>query len=700
MVTRHNPASIPLLSLDAIAFDSETTGLDTSKARMIQLGAVRIVHGEVDETKSFQQLINPGTPIPPESQAIHGISDADVAHEQDFATVVSTFDAWRQDSVLIGYATGFDLAMLKREKEIAGLEWVSPRSLDVRFLVNLLGPNLPDFSLDTIAGWVGVEIQHRHSALGDAIATAAIFVALIPRLRERGIRTLAEVERACARFSESSAREVQIGWLDVHEAKTTRKVLQRIDSFPYRHRLRDLMNSPPLMIDASISLRDALAKMIDAEVSSLYVNPHIAGSPTGIITERDLLRQLRRSGDAAFSIPVSELAVFPLESLSADAFVYRAIARMKRLHIRHLGVHDSHGEIIGALSARDLLRQRADDAILLGDDIDAAQSAGQMSAVWGNIVLVAKSLVAEEVDARDVAAVVSRELCALTRQACVLAEKEMSSPAPCPYAMLVLGSGGRGESLLAMDQDNAIVFAVGEAGGPEDQWFAELGGKVADMLDAAGVPYCKGKVMASDPAWRMSVKSWQDLLQTWVRRQSPEDILNCDIFFDAVGVHGDIGLANEVLDYAFEIGCQSNQFIKLMSINACKNSPPLGFFGRFKLDNGRMDLKMGGIMPLFSTARVLSIKHGVRRQSTPARFAALATEISEMQNTLENLGEAHRIIFHTILEQQLLDLEAGIPLSNRVAPNDLSSASRDQLSWALQQVPNVSNLLGDPLTRG
>jgi DNA polymerase-3 subunit epsilon/CBS domain-containing protein len=700
MVTRHNPASIPLLSLDAIAFDSETTGLDTSKARMIQLGAVRIVHGEVDETKNFQQLINPGIPIPPESHAIHGISDADVAHGQDFATVVSRFDAWRQDSVLIGYATGFDLAMLKREKEIAGLEWVSPRSLDVRFLVNLLGPNLPDFSLDTIAGWVGVEIHHRHSALGDAIATAAIFVALIPRLRERGIRTLAEVERACARFSESSAREVQIGWLDVHEAKTTRKVLERIDSFPYRHRLRDLMNSPPLMIDASISLRDALAKMIDAEVSSLYVNPHTAGGPMGIITERDLLRQLRRSGDAAFSIPVSELAVFPLESLSADAFVYRAIARMKRLHIRHLGVHDSHGEIIGALSARDLLRQRADDAILLGDDIDAAQSAGQMSAVWGNIVLVAKSLVAEEVDARDVAAVVSRELCALTRQACVLAEKEMPSSAPCPYAMLVLGSGGRGESLLAMDQDNAIVFARGEAGGPEDQWFAELGGKVADMLDAAGVPYCKGKVMASDPAWRMSVKSWQDLLQTWVRRQSPEDILNCDIFFDAVGVHGDIGLANEVLDYAFEIGRQSNQFIKLMSINACKNSPPLGFFGRFKLDNGRMDLKMGGIMPLFSTARVLSIKHGVRRQSTPARFAALATEISEMQNTLENLGEAHRIIFHTILEQQLLDLEAGIPLSNRVAPNDLSSASRDQLSWALQQVPNVSNLLGDPLTRG
>ena len=88
MAREHNPASIPLLSLDAVAFDSETTGLDTSKARMIQLGAVRIVHGEVAEQQNFQELINPHVPIPAESQASHGISDADVADARAFAEVV------------------------------------------------------------------------------------------------------------------------------------------------------------------------------------------------------------------------------------------------------------------------------------------------------------------------------------------------------------------------------------------------------------------------------------------------------------------------------------------------------------------------------------------------------------------------------------------------------------------------------------
>ncbi len=697
MAREHNPASIPLLSLDAVAFDSETTGLDTSKARMIQLGAVRIVHGEVAEQQNFQELINPHVPIPAESQAIHGISDADVADARAFAEVVADFDAWRQDSVLIGYASGFDLAMLKRERELAGLGWTPIRCLDVRFLVNLMAPNLPDYSLDTIASWSGVDIHDRHSALGDSIATAEIFIALVPRLREAGIRTLAELERACERFSEASTREAQIGWLDVHEARSMRTVLERIDSFPYRHRLRDLMNSPPLMVDTDLSLRDALAQMIDREVSSLYVNSPDPDGPAGIITERDLLRRLRREHEAAFDRSVGDVAVFPLESLHADAFVYRAIARMRRMHIRHLGVHDDHGKVIGALSARDLLRQRADDAILLGDDIDAAKNAGQMAAVWGNIVLVAKSLVAEEVDARDVAAVISRELCALTRQACKLAERDMATPPPCAYAMLVLGSGGRGESLLAMDQDNAIVYEEGEADGPEDEWFAELGARVSDILDAAGVPYCKGKVMASNADWRKSVKRWKKTVKKWIRRQSPDDILNCDIFFDARPVYGSTRLANKVLDHAYEAGGGSKLFIKLLSINAAKNSPPLGMFGRFKLDNGRMDLKMGGIMPIFSTARTLAIRHGVREHSTPGRLNLIAAKIGKMQTTLENLGEAHRIIFHAILEQQLLDLERGIQLSNRVAPGDLGPSLRDQLRWALEQVPNVSNLLGDPL---
>ncbi|MDH5356241.1 MAG: DUF294 nucleotidyltransferase-like domain-containing protein [Gammaproteobacteria bacterium] len=693
----------PLVSLDAIAFDTETTGLDTKQARVIQLGAVKLVHGRVDFDSHFQQLVNPGVPIPEQSSKIHGIYDTDIAQADNFTRVIEAFNRWREDAVLIGYASGFDLAVLKREHEIASIEWSAPRTLDVRYLVNIIAPNLPDFSLDTIASWLGVEVHDRHSALGDAIATAEIFSALIPQLREKGIRTLGEAERACKQMSQSTTDEVSLGWHELDQNDHTADsltALQRIDSYPYRHRLRDLMTSPVLFVDASQSVRDVLNIIIENRSSAVFVRPDSTHTDTGIVTERDLLRTINAAGKDALEQPVHEIAQYPLFSLSADAFIYRAISRMKRYHFRHLGVHDARGNIIGALSARDLLRQRADHALVLGDEIDHAENAEAMAVVWGNIAVVASGLAKEGVEARDIAAVVSRELCALTRQACKISEAQMLEDglgeAPCAYAILVLGSGGRGESLLAMDQDNAIIYA--RCDNNEDNWFAELGKRVSDILHIAGVPYCKGNIMASSPDWRQSVKHWKATISTWIKRQTPDDILNCDIFFDSVCVHGNCDLANEVLDYAFEIGAKSTTFIKLMSVNACKNKTPLGLFGRFRLVDGRMDLKIGGIMSIFSCARILAIRHHCRELSTPARLQAVLDKQHRMQSTFENLDQAHAIIFRCILTQQLIDLEKGVPLSNHVAPASLSTSERKQLKWALEQVPNVSNLLGDPLS--
>ena len=81
---------------------------------------------------------------------------------------------------------------------------------------------------------------------------------------------------------------------------------------------------------------------------------------------------------------------------------------------------------------------------------------------------------------------------------------------PAPMRSRVLGSAGRGESLLAMDQDNALVFAEGAPDGPEDRWFGELGVHIADILHEVGVPYCKGGVMAKNPPGAARSPTWRD----------------------------------------------------------------------------------------------------------------------------------------------------------------------------------------------
>ncbi len=697
-------SATPLMSLSAIVLDTETTGLDTKIARVIQIGAVRISKGVLQDHDAFDQLVNPGIPIPPETTRIHGLSDADVAGAGSFNDVRPDLERWMGRSIMLGFSIGFDLAVLSKEYERAGVHWRAPRSLDVRHLAKLVAPELPDLSLDTIAGWLGIEVTDRHQALGDARMTARVYLALVERLRVHNIRTLAEAEQACRSLSQDVISEAEAGWHDavrsVAVAKDQMTALAQIDAYPYSHRVSDVMSTPPLFAEPSASVRSVLAMLIEQQISSVFVKPDRRYDAYGIITERDILRSVNTDPERALAASAAELAKRPLDTVAADAFLYRAVGRMSRLGYRHLGVHDDHGDVVGALSSRDLLRQRAQDAISLADAIDHAHSAEELGTVWASLALVAQGLVSEDVDARDVAAVISRELCALTRRACQIAERDMQAEGrggpPVAYAMLVLGSGGRGESLLAMDQDNAIVYAEGEAGSEADLWLEELGGRVADILHQAGVPYCKGGIMGKNREWRKSVADWKRDIRTWITRHKPEDILNTDIFFDAVAVHGDRHLANEILDKAYEIGGQSSDFLNLMARNAADVNTPIGWFGRFQLKEGRIDLKMAGIMPIFSSARVAAIEHGIRERSTPRRLSGLKSRSELPAAFIDNLIEAHQILFSEILFQQLRDIDEGIPASNNVAPDKLTKAHRDRLRWAVETAGTVSDLFGIP----
>src|SRR4051794_34553509 len=84
------------------------------------------------------------------------------------------------------------------------------------------------------------------------------------------------------------------------------------------------------------------------------------------------------------------------------------------------------GRITGALSARDLLRLRADAAVVLGDDIDEARDVPALARAWAKVPAMAESLLAEGVSARDIAGIVARELGALTRRAGALAEEQLA----------------------------------------------------------------------------------------------------------------------------------------------------------------------------------------------------------------------------------------------------------------------------------
>ncbi|KRR05330.1 hypothetical protein CQ12_19930 [Bradyrhizobium jicamae] len=698
-----------LLSLDAVVIDTETTGLDPRKARMIELAGVRLSAGRLAADVSFRQLLRPaGETIPAEATRIHGIDDAAVAAAPVFADVWTSFDAFVDGSLVIGHTVGFDLAMLKRECDLADLPWSRPRTLDTRLLAEIVAPELAGYTLEKLTGWLGIAASERHTALGDAITTARLFLALVPKLRERGIRTVAEAERACRALTAVLDDQVQSGWIEAVEATArvdTEQTLKRFDSYPFRHRIRGIMRTPVIFVSPDTRVGEALVRMTDEKISAVYVHgpqpePEVKAADAGIVTERDVLRALARDGAPALRQPVAEIMSRPLAAVPADAFVYRAIGRMYRLKTRHLGVVDEKGCVIGALSARDLLRLRAGDAISLGDEIDEATDAHALSAAWAQLPRVAQMLLAEGLSGRDIAEVISRELGALSRQAAVIAERIMRENGrgepPCDYALLVLGSAGRGESLLAMDQDNALIFAQGEPDGEEDRWFAALGTHVADILHEVGVPYCRGGVMAKNPSWRGSAATWRDRIDKWITRSRPADLLSVDIFFDLRAVHGNGGLAVSVRQAAFAAAEGQVAFAKLLVENVGVPSS-LKFFGGIRTVAGRIDLKAAGLFGLISWVRAMAIRYHVMERSTSARLAGVKARVRASERDLDALGEAQGAFLDLILSQQLEDVAHGIQPSNAVAVKRLSARDLDRLRAALAAVSSIDELGRDLL---
>ena len=518
----HRPPSHTALAvLPAVALDLETTGLDVANDRIVQVGAVAMRGPAVLGEPRIDVRVDPGVPIPAASTRIHGITDPEVAGAPRLAEVLGLLAETLSGRVVIGQNIRFDLSVLHHEAARAGVSWSDPPALDIAHLAGALDRGLVDLGLESLANRFGVTIEARHDALGDSrLAAARIFIALVPRLREADVRTLGEAEAFAARRTDLVHREVEAGWHstpgETPDAPSL-PLLVRVDSFIYLRRLDEVMSSPVQPIRPDGTRREAARIMAGQRIGALLVTGD-EPRPAGIVTERDLLRATTDPDVDPDATPVSRVMSAPVQTMAGDEMIYRALGRMDRLGVRHLSVADASGTAVGMVSQRDLLHHRASAAAELGDAVACAGGA----AAHSRLPEVAAGLVAEGLTGADAARVISNEVRALTGRAAAIAaeriEREGYGPAPAPWCMLVLGSGGRGESLLSADQDNALIHA-----GPDedDVWFAALGSHLADLLDEAGVRRCQGGIMASNPEWRGSVPAWRKRIDGWLRRSAP-----------------------------------------------------------------------------------------------------------------------------------------------------------------------------------
>lgn len=182
--------------------DTETTGLLPGNGdEIVQLAAVRIVNGRRVEAEVFDTLVHPGRSIPAASTQFHGITNDDVVDAPPVDQAVRRFHKFAQGAVLVAHNAAFDMAFLRRKEADIGLRFDHP-VLDTVLLSALVFGEAEHHGLDALVSRLGIPLppELRHTAIGDATATAEALLKLIPALQARGVHTFGDVQGEIGRL--------------------------------------------------------------------------------------------------------------------------------------------------------------------------------------------------------------------------------------------------------------------------------------------------------------------------------------------------------------------------------------------------------------------------------------------------------------------------------------------------------------------
>jgi signal-transduction protein with cAMP-binding, CBS, and nucleotidyltransferase domain len=463
----------------------------------------------------------------------------------------------------------------------------------------------------------------------------------------------------------------------------------------FRHRVRDHLAPPPVVVQPQDPAQDAVARMVQTRASAAaVVDGH--GRILGILTERDVVARIacRRIGEQ----PVEGLMTRPVLTVRDEDPLYAAIGFMRRHRLRHMPVVDAAGRLVGMLYLHEALAVAAGPLVEDIDRLTHEDSFEGLREVKAAQVQLAERLFADHVPAPEIQALVSDINNDLYRRVLRLVLAEMRDSGwgepPVRFCCIVMGSGGRGESFLFPDQDNGFILEdyPDDRHTAIDGWFTELADRMVHRLDETGFPLCRGGVMAINPLWRKTLSQWKAQVSIWMRRLHEMMLQMCDIFFDFRPVFGETELARELRAFVTEAAATNRPFLYQMFEVQADHRAAIGLFGRFLTERddpdhrGHVNLKYGGTLPLAEGVRLLELRDRVPETGTLARIAALEAKGSLNRDDADYLRNAFAFLTGLQLRQQIADFRAGRKIGNFVDPKSLTEREADRLREYLRMI--------------
>jgi len=441
--------------------------------------------------------------------------------------------------------------------------------------------------------------------------------------------------------------------------------------------LRALIRKEPIVCREDQSVREAAAIMHQHGVGSVVVvDPD--SRPVGIFSERDLVAAVARGLDAR---SVAELMTRAPLALPAHAFAYEAALAMIGNRIRHVLVTDD-ARLIGVLSERDLFSLQRLGLGELTTEIRLAGEVAVLENIAAEIRRLTRLLVEQGVAAEQLTLYVSVLNDRLCQRVIEVVRKRFQLE-QISWCWLGFGSEGRLEQTFSTDQDNGIIFSAHDGADPADvrSRLLPFAQEVNEALDACGFRWCKGNVMASNPALCLSVEEWRGKMGGWLANWEPQALLEASIYFDFRPLYGDATLATGLRHWVLQRTPVYPAFLRQMAQNALQAQPALGTLRDFATEDvpnapHSIDLKVYGVRLFVDAARIYVLAQGLPQTNTVERLRAAGPGTRMSAAEIEATIDAFLAIQQLRLRNQASQNPLTEDIANRIDPDKLNELDR------------------------
>ncbi len=179
----------PIDNTRFVVFDTETTGFDIDRDRILSIGAVTVEHKTIAVNNSFEVYLDQEI-FKPETVKIHGILKRGELDKISELEAIEAFLDYIKGDTLIAHHAWFDYSMINSLLKRHGLGKLKNEFIDTAKLFKkskhiIYHENLKNYSLDELASELNVQVIDRHTATGDALMTAVIFLKILSRLKSK-----------------------------------------------------------------------------------------------------------------------------------------------------------------------------------------------------------------------------------------------------------------------------------------------------------------------------------------------------------------------------------------------------------------------------------------------------------------------------------------------------------------------------------